>query len=135
MSSLCEGPLVRVESWPNTVCTVGHTNFMVRLDPAGMAAVIDIDPQARILPRFVGLAGNVFRWLNEAFPEATYTEWVALCGMLEGYTQFYDCVTRNLEATRGDIYHGAVNGFVFEVDVRKDSPLVGWFLVLGVNRE
>lgn len=133
MSSLHEGPLVRVESWPNNVCAVGRTNFMVRLDPIGMAALLDIDPQVRIFPRFVGLAG--LRWFSEAFPGITRAGWEEKCGTLEGYTQFYNCVTENLEGIHGFIFDGAVNGFMFEVDVRKDSPLVGWFLVLGVNRE
>lgn len=133
MSSLCEGPLVRVESWPDNTCTVGRTNFMVRLDPTGVAAVLDIDPQAYVLPRF--MFANGIPEFGARFLGMPPAEWSDFCSTLKGYTQFYDCVTRNLEDARGYILDGAVNGFMFEVDVRKDSPLVGWFLVLGVNRE
>lgn len=133
MSSLYEGPLIRVVSWPNNVCTVERTNFMVQLDPMGMAAVLDIDPEVRIFPRFLSLAG--IDWFRETFPGITRAGWEEKCGTLEGYTRFYDYVAKNLESTRGFMFNGVVNGFMFEVDVRKDSPLVGWFLVLGVNRE
>ena len=119
-------PIISMISWSNNTCTVDRTNFSVRVDPRGMAAVLTVDPDARFLERFSHMYG-----INSALMRAPVRGWTEQLNTLDGYREFYDyCASRLLYET-ASILSGVTHGFLFDVEVHKDSPLVGWFLVLG----
>lgn len=121
-------PIITVLEWTNTVCTVDHTNFLVRMCPRGMAAVLTVDPKARFLERFMhryGVTATIMR--------ARIAGWTEKLNTMSGYEKFYDYCARNAKYESSSILQGVTEGFLFEVDCHKDSPLVGWFLVLGVR--
>lgn len=123
-------PIIKVRSWRNTVCTVGWTNFDVRVDPDGMETILSIDSGARFLPRFLdGVLLVVKNEFDFWFPDAGGLDTLA------GFRRFHGFCVDKLSTMPNAVVTGVLNGFCFEVDCRVDSPLVGWFLVLGVNRE
>jgi len=121
-------PIINVIDWVNTVCTVDHTNFMVRVDPRGMDAVLTVDPKARFIERFTHHYG-----MTATLMRARTGGWTEKLNTVTGYGKFYDYCARNAKYETASILQGVTNGFLFEVDCHKDSPLVGWFLVLGVK--
>lgn len=124
-------PIIKVRNWRNTVCTVGWTNFEVRVDPDGMRTVLSIDPDARFYPQFLtGVLLVVKREFDFWFPDAG-----GRIDTLAGFHKFYGFCVDGLSKMPDAVISGVLNGFSFEVDCRVDGPLVGWFLVLGVNRE
>lgn len=129
MSSVIDtSPLISVLDWVNTVCTVDHTNFMVRVDPRGMDAVLTVDPEAQLIERFMHRYG-----MTAALMRARAGGWAEKLNTVTGYGKFYDYCARNAKYESQSVQNGVINGFLFEVDCHKDSPLVGWFLVLGVK--
>lgn len=123
-------PIIKVRDWRNTVCTVGWTNFDVRVDPDGMKTILSVDPDARFYPRF--LTGVLLVVKNE------FDFWFPNAGglnTLAGFREFYGFCVDKLNKMPNVVVTDVLNGFSFEVDCRVDGPLVGWFLVLGVNRE
>ncbi len=120
-------PIVNVMQWSDTVCTVGHTNFLVRVDPTGMDAVLTVDPKAEFTERFSHLYG-----INAALIRSR-EGWTDRLNTVIGYRRFYDYCARNVQYESKNILHGVTTGFLFDVDCHRDSPLVGWFLVLGVK--
>ena len=123
-------PIIKVRAWHNTVCTVGWTNFDVCVDPGGMETILSIDPDARFMPRF--LSGVLLVVKNE------FDFWSPDAGeliTLAGFRKFYGFCVDELRKMPHAVVSYVLEGFAFEVDCRVDSPLVGWFLVLGVNRE
>jgi hypothetical protein len=123
-------PLIRVSSWTNNVCTVGVTNFRVYLDPGGMETILTVDPDAWFIPRFLSgvmllVQRNFDHWHPNSAPLDT----------LEGFRQFHKYCADELLNRATTIVTLMMHGFPYEVECRVDSPLVGWFLVLGVNRE
>lgn len=121
-------PIVNVISWPNTVCTADHTNFSVRTCPRGMVAALTVDPEARFNECFSHLYG-----LNAALMRSGVKGWTEQLNTVNGYLMFYNYCARNVKYETAGILQGVTEGFLFEVDCHKDSPLVGWFLVLGVQ--
>ena len=121
-------PLISVLDWPDTVCTVDHTNFLVRVDPRGMDTVLTIDPEARFLERFHHLYG-----MNAVFARSGVSGGIEQLNTPQGYRQFYDYCAEHAQYETVSVQYGLEYGFLFEVDCHKDSPLVGWFLVLGVE--
>ena len=129
MSSVIDtSPMVNVISWQNNICTVDRTNFYVRVDPRGMVAVLTVDPDARFVDRFSHHYG-----LNGALMRSGVKGWTEQLNTVPGYRQFYDYCAFNAKYETASILQGVTEGFLFEVDCHKDSPLVGWFLVLGVE--
>ncbi len=123
-------PLISVRSWTNNVCTVGATNFRVYLDPGGMETILTVDPDARFIPRFLdGVMLLVRRNFNFWYPNS------APLDTLEGFRLFHKYCADELHNRATTIVTLMMHGFLYEVECRVDSPLVGWFLVLGVNRE
>lgn len=123
-------PLIKVKAWHNNVCTVGWTNFGVCVDPDGMETILSIDPDARFMPQF--LSGVLLVVKNEFdfwFPDAEGLDTLA------GFRKFYGFCVDGLHKMPNTVFTYVLKGFPFEVDCRVDSPLVGWFLILGVNRE
>lgn len=121
-------PIINVVNWQNNLCTVGFTNFMVRVDPRGMAAVLTVDPDASFVERYAHMYG-----IKPTIIRAKVPGWTETLGTLDGYRRFYDYCAHNLRYESSAIVDGVTNGFLYEVVCRKDSPLVGWFLVLGVE--
>lgn len=113
----------------NNVCTVGVTNFFVRINPAGMALILDIDPSAVCIPRFEHSV-----WGASMMHHARVTK--DQLYNLEGFCKLYRYVFNDIQS---DILYEdgrsfLIDGFPYMVDVKEDSPLVGWFQVLqGVS--
>lgn len=121
-------PIINVIDWTNTVCTVDHTNFLVRVDPRGMDAVLTVDHKARFIERFMHHYG-----MTATLMRARTGGWTEKLNTVTGYGKFYDYCARNAKYESKSVLFGVTDGFLFEVDCHKDSPLVGWFLVLGVK--
>jgi hypothetical protein len=125
-STLTEEPLVNNIVHANTVCTVGVTNFVMGLNPAGMSLIKSIDPTAIFIERFYHTV-----WAKQAM------HWAEVTGdqlsSLDGFAKLYEwCVDETTSlVTRTMI----LSGFPYRVDVKESSPLVGWFYVLGVNND
>jgi hypothetical protein len=120
-SSLNEEPLVANIKHENTTCVVGWTNFSARLNPAGMALLQGIDPKARFVERYghtTFTAGVVQR-----------AKASGLLNTLRGFTSVYE-QTLHENDTMAIVTVMAVQGFPYEIDVKQDSPLVGWFTVM-----
>jgi hypothetical protein len=124
-STLTEEPIVNDIKHENTVCTVGVTNFAVRINPAGMALLKSIDPTAVFIERYGHTpftAGVVHR-----------AKVSGLTHTLDGFVRLYEQVLREND-TGAMVTVMAIEGFPYEVDVKLDSPLVGWFNVMkGVS--
>lgn len=116
-----EEPLVAMIKHVNTTCVVGWTNFSARLNPAGMAMLKDIDPKARFVELYyhtpgvsaVALRAGVAGKLNS----------------LGGFAQLYQRVLLEND-TGSQVSIMPFTGFPYEIDVKNDSPLVGWFTVM-----
>jgi hypothetical protein len=125
-STLTEEPIVNDIKHENTVCTVGVTNFAVRINPAGMALLKSIDPTAIFIERFYHNS-----WAKAAMHHARVTS--DQLNDVEGLGKLYEwCVD---ETTSSFTRVMLASGFPYEVDVKESSPLVGWFNVLGVNND
>jgi hypothetical protein len=124
-STLTEEPHVGNIDHMDTVRTAGATNFSVRINPAGMALLLSIDPTARFIERY-----NHVMFVSAIVQRSGS---VGLLNTLGGYTKFYEQVV-NEGDTSSMVTAMAVQGFPYEVDVKLDSPLVGWFNVMkGVS--
>jgi hypothetical protein len=105
---------------------VGVTNFVMGLNPAGMALIKSIDPTAIFIERYYHA-----RWAKAAMHHARVTK--DELRDVEGLGKLYEwCVD---ETTSSFTRVMLASGFPYEVDVKEDSPLVGWFYVLGVNND
>lgn len=125
-------PLVERIRHLNTLCTVGETNFSVRLNPAGMALIAEIDPTA---------------WFDNHYDHLTLFAKIRIelgihkgaLGKVEGFSKLWEhCVgivkaedNDGFRTSQSSIGRFISHGFPYEVDCSNDSPLVGWFLVLG----
>ena len=121
-------PIITVIEHSNNTCTVNRTNFLVRVDPQGMAAVLTVDPDARFHERYSHLYG-----VGPALMHSKARGWTEQLNTLTGYRVFYDYCARKLRYETAAIAEGVIEGFLYDVDCHKDSPLIGWFLVLGVG--
>ena len=116
----------------DNVCTVGVTNFVVNINPAGMALIKSIDPEAIFIERFYHQpwAKSAMHWANVTSDQ--------LCG-LSGFSKLFTwCVneTKNHQVWVPNTFVNImiVTGFPYEIDVKESSPLVRWFHVLkGVS--
>ena len=122
-------PMVECIHHANNLCTVGWTNFHMRLNPAGMSLIKEIDPTAHVDNMF-----DHFTVFAMARSELGYPKF----GTLEGFQKLWDyCADRvKVEGEDGFRATSSLGGFIshgfpYEVDCSNDSPLVGWFLVLG----
>lgn len=128
-SILNEEPLVGDIQHKDTVCTVGVTNFSARINPAGMALMMDIDPTAIFIPRYEHSV-----WGASLMHHANVTK--DMLFHLEGFCRLYRYIVNDIQT---DILSDSgrmflMDGFPYEIDVKEDSPLVGWFNVLqGVS--
>lgn len=120
-SWLSEVPLITNIEHENTTCAVEWTNFSARLNPAGMALLKSIDPTARFIERYyysygvnaVAIRAGVAGKLNS----------------LGGFAQLYERILLEND-TGSSVTLMAFTGFPYEIDVKHDSPLVGWFTVM-----
>lgn len=113
----------------DTVCTVGVTNFWARINPAGMALMLSIDPTAIFIPRYEHTA-----WGASLMHHANVT--LDTLYHLEGFCRLYRYIVNDIQT---DILSDSgrmflMDGFPYEIDVKEGSPLVGWLNVLqGVS--
>lgn len=116
-----EEPLVAMIKHVNTTCAVGWTNFSARLNPAGMALLKSIDPKARFIERYYHTYG-----INAVAGRAGVADKLNSLG---GFAQLYQqVINENDTGSLAMVF--AVTGFPYEIDVKHDSPLVGWFTVM-----
>ena len=127
-STLTEEPLVTRIRHDDTVCTEGVTNFSAWLNPAGMSLIKDIDPTAILIERYYHMP-----WAKQAMHHAGVIMYEL--STLEGFCKLYEWVVN--EAEQSSYARILVqDGFPYEVDVKVDSPLVGWFNVMkGVSND
>lgn len=125
-STLTEEPVLNNIEHTNTVCTVGVTNFHVWLNPAGMAIIKGIDPEASFLNRY-----SHTLWCASAMHHARIGPYDL--NTVEGFVRLYEWIVDD-QVTH---HYGSklmMDGFPYEVDVKESSPLVGWFNVMkGVS--
>ena len=113
----------------DTVCTVGVTNFHARLNPAGMALIKDIDPEAFLIERYSHML-----WAKSAMHHAGLIKYEL--STLQGFCQLYEWIADECSRDPNTSYGSVIlaQGFDYEIDVKESSPLVGWFNVLqGVS--
>ena len=122
-------PMVERIHHANTLCTVGQTNFSMRLNPAGMALIKELDPTA--------YTHNMYDHFH-VIAKARFDLGLPKFDTVEGFQKLWDYCAGVTQAEANDgfrvgsaigtfIFHG----FPYEVYCSNDSPLVGWFLVLG----
>ena len=122
-------PMVERIHHANTLCTVGQTNFSMRLNPAGMALIKELDPTA--------YTHNMYDHFH-VIAKARFDLGLPKFDTVEGFQKLWDYCAGVAQAEGNDgfrvgstigsfIFHG----FPYEVYCSNDSPLVGWFLVLG----
>ena len=120
-SSLNEEPLIARIDHKDTVCTVGVTNFEARLNPAGMALIKSIDPKAKFIERYYHTHG-----VNAVALRAGVA---GMVNSLDGFARLYQRILlENDTGSPASIM--PFTGFLYEIDVQNDSPLVGWFTVM-----
>jgi hypothetical protein len=116
----------------NTLCTVGQTNFSMRLNPVGMALIAEIDPTAWFDNHYDHLTLFAKIRIELGIPKGAL-------GTVEGFSKLWEhCVgivkaedNDGFRTSQSSIGRFISHGFPYEVDCSNDSPLVGWFLVLG----
>lgn len=126
-------PLVAHIRHANTFCNEGWTNFHMRLNPAGMALIKAIDPTAH--------THNMCDHFH-MFAKARFDLGLPKFDTLEGFQKLWDYCADIAQAEANDGFSAVStassfisHGFPYEVDCSNDSPLVGWFLVLGERNE
>lgn len=118
---LNDEPYIGMIEHPNTTCAVEWTNFSARLNPAGMALLKSIDPKARFIQRYYHVFG-----MNAIVLRAGV---VGSLNTVDGFARL--CRQVLLEHDTGSFAMiFTVAGFPYEIDVKNDSPLVGWFTVM-----
>jgi hypothetical protein len=101
----------------------------MRLNPAGMALIKEIDPKAQVSNMYdhfhiFAKARFDLGWPKFDTPEGFQKLW--------GYcADIAQAETNDGFSTTSTASSFISHGFPYEVDCSNDSPLVGWFLVLG----
>ena len=125
-------PMVERIHHANTLCTVGQTNFSMRLNPVGMALIAEIDPTAWFDNHYDHLTLFAKIRIELGIPKGAL-------GTVEGFSKLWEHCVGIVKAEDNDGFRTSQSssgrfishGFPYEVDCSNDSPLVGWFLVLG----
>ena len=109
-------PLITHIEWHGNTCTVGRTNFGVRVNPDGLDAIYAVDSDIYIRP-----------WFDHTVVAAHYLHRFKLpkdsLATQQGFRAYYEWDS------------GYPMTFSFDINCRLDSPLIGWFLVLGAKDE
>ena len=128
-------PLVAHIRHANTFCNEGWTNFHMRLNPAGMALIKAIDPTAVFNNHYDHMTLLMKMRIELGIHKGEL-------GSLEGFQRLWDYCAGIVQAEIDDGFRTQSfassfisHGFPYEVDCSNDSPLVGWFLVLGERNE
>jgi hypothetical protein len=121
-STLTEEPLVtHIEE---AICeTEGYVAMTVHFNPAGMAMLIRIDPDARFGEMFYHSlwAKSAMHFTNMTKPELN---------TLDGFAKLYEYIVDE----KGMAAQALITGFPYYAVVHESSPLVGWFNVMkGVS--
>lgn len=113
-------PIVEDIRWHGNTCTVGETNFSVSVNPDGLAAIFDVDSRILARPLFDHTLELVSYLHHNRMP----------MDALETVAGFRDLHAwlRSRNPYRGPL-------FPYDIHCRIDSPLIGWFLVLGAKDE
>ena len=113
-------PIVDHIEWHGNTCTVGETNFSVRVNPDGLEAIFSIDSNISARPMFDHTESvQVYLRRNNMPHNALFT--------VEGFRYTYAWLMAQNQ------YIGPL--FLYDIHCREDSDLIGWFLVLGVKDE
>jgi hypothetical protein len=127
-STLTEEPLINNIVHSDTVCTVGVTNFVMGLNPAGMALIKSIDPEVIFIDRFYHNS-----WAKQAMHHSRVTQ--DELRDVSGLGKLYEWMVEEAAKPSANTFVRTMllTGLPYEVDVKESSPLVGWFYVLGVT--
>lgn len=125
-STLTEEPLVRDIDHTDTVCTVGVTNFFARLNPAGMALIKSIDPEAIFIERYTHELWSISSLHHSRVNKDALRD-------VDGFARLYEWIV-DVDDVALYAKTKLLTGFPYEIDVKESSPLVGWFNVMkGVS--
>ena len=127
-STLTEEVLINNIVHAGTVHGEGVTNFVMGLNPAGMALIKSIDPEVIFIEKFyhMGWAKSSMHWAKVPLDQLRD---------VEGFGKLYEWAVDEAAQNNTTTFIRTVllSGFPYDVHVKEDSPLVGWFYVLGVT--
>lgn len=118
--STTEDLLVHNFVWHGNICTVGRTNFEGFMSLAGVKTVLGIDPDARLSRRVLTL--HEMQAMNKAV--VTHADFATV----EGNERYFEALHGSGDFSRDYPLYAR-----YEVECSLDSPLIGWFLVLGAK--
>jgi hypothetical protein len=127
-STLTEDALINHIVHAGTVSGEGVTNFVVGLNPAGMALIKSIDPEVIFIDRFYHNS-----WAKQSMHWAKVTS--DQLRDVEGFGKLYEWMVEEAAKPSANTFVRTMllSGFPYGVYVKESSPLVGWFYVLGVT--
>jgi len=105
--------------WHGNTCTVGRTNFVGFLSLAGVKAVFEVDPDAQLSRRILTLTELYATTGAGEVPDFT---------TVEGNERYFKMLHES-----GCFSPDFTLYARYEVECSVDSPLIGWFLVLGAK--
>ena len=105
--------------WHGNTYAEGRTNFVGYMSLAGVKAVLGIDPDAR-LSRILTLPER------QAMNKAAVSH--ADFATVEGNERYFEALLNSGDFSRDYTLYAR-----YEVECSLDSPLIGWFLVLGAK--
>lgn len=120
MSTTKEDLMVHNFVWHGNICTVGRTNFVGYMSLAGVKTVLGIDPDARLSRCILTL--HEMQAMNKA--AVTHADFATV----EGNERYFEALLNSGYFSRDYTLYAS-----YEVECSLDSPLIGWFLVLGAK--
>jgi hypothetical protein len=127
-STLTEEVLINHIVHTNTVGGEGVTNFVMGLNPAGMALIKSLDPEVIFRDRFYHNS-----WAKQAMHHSRVTQ--DELRDVSGFGKLYEWMVEEAAVKGANTFVRTMllTGLPYCVYVEEDSPLVGWFYVLGVT--
>lgn len=120
MSTTEEDLLVHNFVWYGNTHAVGRTNFVGFMSLAGVKTVLGIDPDARLSRRVLTL--HEMQVMNKAV--VAHADFATV----EGNERYFEALYSSGAFSRDYPLYAR-----YEVECSLDSPLIGWFLVLGAK--
>jgi len=114
-----EDLLVHNFVWYGNTHAEGRTNFVGFMSLAGVKAVLGIDPDARLSRRILTL--HEMQAMNKVAVSPDFAT-------VEGNEQYFEALYNSGSFSRDYPLYAH-----YEVECSLDSPLIGWFLVLGAK--
>jgi hypothetical protein len=127
-STLTEEVLINHIVHTGTVSGEGVTNFVMGLNPAGMALIKSLDPEVIFRERYYHNS-----WAKQSMYWAKVTS--DQLNDVEGFGKLYEWMVEEAAVKGANTFVRTMllTGLPYGVYMKEDSPLVGWFYVLGVT--